>query len=133
MDRHMDNKHADRLNLARSDDIDHDIEPAPGRCLGDLCPELGCGDYAADTCSVEIHAGGGASLGAGAGKIRRGCGACDPADMERRRRRCRALFHGYVVAWTCMLVRSVLGVSLCLFAAPLLCPPLSLCRSCLFL
>ncbi|CAM9307174.1 unnamed protein product [Ectocarpus sp. 8 AP-2014] len=94
MDRHMDNKHADRLNLAGSDAIGHGIEPAPGRCLGDLCPELGCGDYAADSCSVEIHAGGGSSLGAGAGTIRRGCGACDPADMERRRRRCRALFHG---------------------------------------
>ncbi|CAN0039324.1 unnamed protein product [Pylaiella littoralis] len=95
MDRHMDNKHADRLNL--DERLYAGAEPDSGRCLADLCPALGCGEHAADECSVEIHGGGGAgAAGAadGGGKMRRGCGMCDPADMEWRTRRCILLFDG---------------------------------------
>ena len=98
MDRHMDNKHPDRLNLHREVDAeadgDGDADPvasSSGRCLGDLCPVLGCGVYDIGDCRVEISSGGGDE-----GVVRRGCGMCDPADMERRRRECVALFGRYV-------------------------------------
>ena len=97
MDRHMDNKHPDRLNLPRETgdngvgDVDADGEPSSGRrCLGDLCPVLGCGQFDTGSCRVEI-AGGDAS-GNGGGRVRRGCGMCDPSVMERRRDQCLALF-----------------------------------------
>eukprot|EP00752_Nemacystus_decipiens_P008570 g7654.t1 len=99
MDRHMDNKHPDRLILDREidaeayayadadADVDADSTPPPGRCLGDLCPVLGCGEYDIGDCRVEIRSGDGDE-----GIVRRGCGMCDPADMERRRRECVAVF-----------------------------------------
>lgn len=111
MDRHMDNKHPDRLNLDREagddgdgdGDDDADASPPPERCLGDLCPVLGCGEYDPGDCSVEISSGGaGAGVGAARGDggeegtIRRGCGMCDPVDMERRRHACLGLFGRYV-------------------------------------
>lgn len=94
MDRHMDNKHPDRLNLGRETDTEADTGADPGgassrRCLGDLCPVLGCGEYDIGDCRVEISSSGG---GGEEGTVRRGCGMCDPADMERRRRECVALF-----------------------------------------
>ncbi|CAN0001815.1 unnamed protein product [Scytosiphon promiscuus] len=59
MDRHMDNKHADRLHLADPDEFggaaDADAELS-GHCLGDLCPALGCGAYAPDSCTRAPHA-----------------------------------------------------------------------------
>jgi len=92
MDRHMDNKHPDRLNLPR-EEVDADADggadggadvPSSGHCLGDLCPVLGCGQYDTGSCRVQIAGG--------AGNVRRGCGMCDPSDMERRRGQCLALF-----------------------------------------
>lgn len=104
MDRHMDNKHADRLHLPDPAEFDgaRDTDAvSSGNCLGDLCPVLGCGAFAPDTCTVKIHAGGGKGAGAGrerGGQMRRGCGMCDPADMERRRHMCEALFRRYDAA-----------------------------------
>lgn len=100
MDRHMDNKHPDRLNLDRETDAEADADAGAGagagaysgRCLGDLCPVLGCGEYDIGDCRVEIISGGGGDEGT----VRRGCGVCDPADMERRRHDCVALFGRYV-------------------------------------
>lgn len=103
MDRHMDNKHPDRLNLHHREvdaeaggDGDDDADPGASfsgrRCYGDLCPVLGCGEYDIGDCRVEISGGGGGD----GGVVRRGCGMCDPADMERRRRECVALFGRYV-------------------------------------
>lgn len=86
MDRHMDNKHADQLHLPDFDGALDAHASKSGHCLGELCPALGCGTYAPDPCTVEIHSGG------GEGRIRRGCGMCDPEDMERRRHRCETLF-----------------------------------------
>lgn len=88
----MDNKHPDKLNL----DLEADVEDMADignstRCLGDLCPVLGCGQYDAGDCSVTISSGGGEE-----GVVRRGCGVCDPADMERRRHECEALFGRHV-------------------------------------
>eukprot|EP00903_Cladosiphon_okamuranus_P013437 g12516.t1 len=95
MDRHMENKHPDRLNLGRETDNEAGMDAYPGgassrRCLADLCPVLGCGEYDMGDCRVEIS-----SRGGGDGEevaVRRGCGTCDPTDMARRRRECVALF-----------------------------------------
>ena len=81
MDRHMDNKHADKLIMG------DDSSP---RCLESLCGVLGCGDYATEGCvTTSVSEGAGGSVGGGM----MGCGACDNADMDRRRFRCKALFH----------------------------------------
>lgn len=71
MDRHMDNKHADKLSVGKGS----------SGCFGDLCGSLGCGKYANDACS------------SGSSRGRQGCGMCNPADMDRRKSRCKALFH----------------------------------------
>lgn len=85
MDRHMDNKHADKLNMG-----DDDSSP---RCLDSLCGVLGCGEFSTDGCAIGGRGeGAGGSVGVGM----MGCGACDNADMDKRRFRCKALFHRLV-------------------------------------
>ncbi|CAM9736035.1 unnamed protein product, partial [Laminaria digitata] len=81
MDRHMDNKHADKLNMG---------DNSSPRCLESLCGVLGCGEFATDGCALGER-GENAGVSAGGGMF--GCGACDDADMDNRRFRCKALFH----------------------------------------
>lgn len=77
MDRHMDNKHSDRLNPSADGSY---------RCLGDLCGELGCGVYSDEGCGHNLSGSGG-----GGGRI--GCRVCDKPEMARRQIRCKTLFH----------------------------------------
>ncbi|CAM9546349.1 unnamed protein product, partial [Ascophyllum nodosum] len=83
MDRHMENKHADRLDKA---------EGSWG-CLADLCDALGCGRHAGDQC--------GDRRGGAAPERNSACGKCDASEMDHRRYKCKALFHRCAIAiWT---------------------------------
>lgn len=79
----MDNKHGDKLSWGAEDSFS-------SRCFGDLCGVLGCGEYAFET---GCFAAGVGSRGEG----KKGCESCDSGEMDRRRHRCKALFHRYVV------------------------------------
>ena len=80
MDRHMENKHADRLDKA---------EGSWG-CLADLCDALGCGRHAGDQC--------GDRRGGAAPERNSACGKCDASEMDHRRYKCKALFHRCAIA-----------------------------------
>lgn len=74
MDRHMDNKHADKL-----------IVPAGSSgCLADLCNVLGCGAHGQDACAR--------ANGRDRGE---GCAPCDKDEMAWRQKRCKTLFNRY--------------------------------------